>query len=95
MKPTAPSLHTDLCLLAGLDLEAAGTITGIRKRRDPGFRDRVLMAYEYCCAFCSYDGWPDGAVVGRTRRTCAGRHTPSTYQPKSSTADVRRGNLAE
>ncbi|SEK31201.1 putative restriction endonuclease [Nonomuraea pusilla] len=64
----APSLHADLCMLAGLDLEALETTGEIRKqsavRRDPGFRDRVLMAYEYCCAFCSYDGWLDGAVVG-------------------------------
>nr|WP_067168908.1 HNH endonuclease [Microtetraspora niveoalba] len=22
------------------------------------------MAYEYCCAFCEYDGWLDGTVVG-------------------------------
>ncbi|MFI9597106.1 phosphorothioated DNA-binding restriction endonuclease [Nonomuraea sp. NPDC052265] len=64
----APSLHADLCLLAGLDLEtletAAKTKTLLAVRRDPGFRDRVLMAYEYCCAFCSYDGWLDGAAVG-------------------------------
>ncbi|PZG56083.1 restriction endonuclease [Spongiactinospora gelatinilytica] len=64
----APSLHTDLCLLAGLDLETLETTATTKRppaaRRDPGFRDRVLMAYEYCCAFCSYDGWLDGAVVG-------------------------------
>ncbi|TDE49944.1 restriction endonuclease [Nonomuraea mesophila] len=60
----APSLHQDLCLLAGLDLESAETIPELKRRRDPRFRDRVLMAYEYCCAFCSYDGWLDGAVVG-------------------------------
>lgn len=62
----APSLHTDLCLLAGLDLEMVETARETKKavRRNPGFRDRVLMAYEYCCAFCSYDGWLDGAVVG-------------------------------
>ncbi len=61
----APSLHPDLCLLAGLDLEAGEELrTPPVLRRDPGFRDRVLMAYEYCCAFCSYDGWLDGAAVG-------------------------------
>lgn len=64
----APSLHVDLCRLAGLDLEALETVGEVRRlptaRRDPGFRDRVLMAYEYCCAFCSYDGWLDSVVVG-------------------------------
>ncbi|MFI7230582.1 phosphorothioated DNA-binding restriction endonuclease [Nonomuraea angiospora] len=61
----APSLHPDLCLLAGLDLEPGEELrTPPVLRRDPGFRDRVLMAYEYCCAFCSYDGWLDGAAVG-------------------------------
>lgn len=64
----APSLHTDLCMLAGLDLETAETTGEVKKpppvRRGPGFRDQVLMAYEYCCAFCSYDGWLDGAAVG-------------------------------
>ncbi|MEV6039273.1 phosphorothioated DNA-binding restriction endonuclease [Nonomuraea sp. NPDC052116] len=61
----APSLHPDLCLLTGLDLEASEELrTPPVLRRDPGFRDRVLMAYEYCCAFCSYDGWLDGAAVG-------------------------------
>ncbi|MFI6738914.1 phosphorothioated DNA-binding restriction endonuclease [Nonomuraea sp. NPDC050451] len=61
----APSLHKDLCLLTGLDLEPGEALrTPPVARRDPGFRDRVLMAYEYCCAFCSYDGWLDGAAVG-------------------------------
>ncbi|MGW0195242.1 phosphorothioated DNA-binding restriction endonuclease [Nonomuraea sp. NPDC003201] len=61
----APSLHPDLCLLTGLDLESGDELrTPPVLRRDPGFRDRVLMAYEYCCAFCSYDGWLDGAAVG-------------------------------
>lgn len=26
-----------------------------RRRRDPGFRDAVLTAYERCCAVCDYD----------------------------------------
>ncbi|MEV8631158.1 phosphorothioated DNA-binding restriction endonuclease [Streptosporangium sp. NPDC051023] len=65
----APSLHADLCLLVGLDLEtprAAGRIgtNGVATRRDPAFRRRVLMAYEYACAFCAYDGWLDGTAVG-------------------------------
>ncbi|MEV7005871.1 phosphorothioated DNA-binding restriction endonuclease [Streptosporangium sp. NPDC051022] len=65
----APSLHTDLCLFVGLDLdplESTGETrtNGIAIRRDPAFRSQVLMAYEYACAFCDYDGWLDGTAVG-------------------------------
>jgi putative restriction endonuclease len=63
----APSLHADLCSLAGLDLETPETTGETRPpaaHRDPAFRDRVLVAYEYACAFCAYDGWLDGAAVG-------------------------------
>lgn len=65
-----PSLHADICRLAGLDLDGLETVTTARPtpvasvRRDPAFRDKVLMAYEYACAFCAYDGWLDGAAVG-------------------------------
>lgn len=55
-----PSLHADICALAGLDLEAAETAAPTarteRRRRSPTFRREVLMAYEYQCAFCGYDG---------------------------------------
>lgn len=55
-----PSLHADICALAGLDLEAAETVATTvgadRRRRSPAFRREVLMAYEYQCAFCGYDG---------------------------------------
>ena len=65
----APSLHDGLCLLVGLDLETLETVGKIRAngtapRRDPAFREQVLMAYEYACAFCAYDGWLDGTAVG-------------------------------
>ncbi|MCC5579038.1 HNH endonuclease [Microtetraspora sp. AC03309] len=65
-----PSMHADICLLTGLDLETRGAADpmGVQARpgvrRDPAFREHVLMAYEYCCAFCEYDGWLDGAPVG-------------------------------
>ncbi|WP_433501136.1 phosphorothioated DNA-binding restriction endonuclease [Sphaerimonospora sp. CA-214678] len=67
-----PSLHPDICLAAGLDLTvleatAAGgdTRTEVpRTRRNPAFREQVLTAYEYCCAFCGYDGWLDGIAIG-------------------------------
>lgn len=62
-----PSLHEDICAAAGLDLEEAETEAGWkdpRRRRDPEFRRRVLVAYEYRCAFCGYDGLLDGCMVG-------------------------------
>lgn len=55
-----PSLHADICALAGLDLEVAEAAVpqqrDARRRRSPAFRREVLMAYEYQCAFCGYDG---------------------------------------
>ncbi|MEV7968368.1 phosphorothioated DNA-binding restriction endonuclease [Sphaerisporangium sp. NPDC088356] len=65
-----PSLHADICQLTGLDLETHGAADPMRVparamvRRDTAFRQNVLMAYEYCCAFCAYDGWLDGTSVG-------------------------------
>ncbi len=62
-----PSLHEDICAEVGLDLESAEIETvrrDPRRRRDPEFRRSVVMAYEYRCAFCGYDGMLDGAVVG-------------------------------
>lgn len=62
-----PSLHEDICAEAGLDLEAVATAAGSEssvRRRDPEFRHSVLMAYEYRCAFCGYDGQLDGSIAG-------------------------------
>ncbi len=55
------SLHADICRVVGLDLEAvevqaAQERMASLRRRDPAFRDRVLVAYEYRCAMCGYDG---------------------------------------
>jgi putative restriction endonuclease len=55
------SLHADICRVVGLDLEAvemqaAQERMASLRRRDPAFRDRVLVAYEYRCAICGYDG---------------------------------------
>jgi putative restriction endonuclease len=61
------SLHDDICRAVGLDLEAADTgagSAGALRRRDPEFRRSILMAYEYRCAFCGYDGLLDGSMVG-------------------------------
>ncbi|MFI0445896.1 phosphorothioated DNA-binding restriction endonuclease [Actinomadura sp. 6N118] len=60
-----PSLHDDICQETGLDLdELPAPAVRILPRRDPAFRVQVLEAYEFCCAFCGYDGWLDGTAVG-------------------------------
>lgn len=63
------SLHHDLCEAAGLDLEAlevsaARTKVVQLRRRDPRFRELVLVAYEYRCAMCGYDGRMGTEAVG-------------------------------
>lgn len=63
------SLHQDICSLVGLDLEAA-EMQAVReraaslRRRDPRFRDAVLVAYEFRCAMCGYDGRLGTEAVG-------------------------------
>jgi putative restriction endonuclease len=62
-----PSLHDDICAAVGLDLESADTATGregMLRRRDPDFRRTILIAYEYRCAFCGFDGLLEGSMVG-------------------------------
>jgi putative restriction endonuclease len=58
------TLHEDILAGAGLDLntlasplEAHEPVVDLvrRKRRDPGFRDRVLRAYEHRCCVCGFD----------------------------------------
>ena len=63
------SLHRELCEAAGLDLEglevaAAGARVQQLRRRDPRFRELVLVAYEYQCAMCGYDGRLGTEAVG-------------------------------
>ena len=63
------SLHADICAAVGLDLEVAETDTAVRtakaeRVRGAQFRKDVLLAYEYQCAFCGYDGLLAGAPVG-------------------------------
>ena len=60
-----PSLHEDICALAGVDLEAievAGLPTA--RVRDPAVRNAILAAYEYRCAVCGYEGQVKGQPVG-------------------------------
>ena len=60
------TLHADITAILGLDLDgprevrdgeplAAGYANAERRKRDPGFRDRVLRAYEYRCCVCGFD----------------------------------------
>ncbi|MEU8119109.1 phosphorothioated DNA-binding restriction endonuclease [Spirillospora sp. NPDC049024] len=57
-----PSLHEDICAAAGIDLETIEA--AVPRRRDRAFREQVMVAYEYKCAFCGYDGWLNGTAVG-------------------------------
>jgi putative restriction endonuclease len=63
------SLHRDLCEAVGLDLDtlevelARDRVRQLR-RRDPMFREQVLVAYEYQCAICGYDGRLGTEAVG-------------------------------
>jgi putative restriction endonuclease len=60
------TLHADIAASLGLDLDGsldlreATPLTTVdanaqRRRRDPGFRERVLRAYEYRCCVCGFD----------------------------------------
>lgn len=60
------TLHADIVATLGLDLDGASELrdgapaptdytTAERCRRDSGFRERVLRAYEYRCCVCGFD----------------------------------------
>lgn len=60
------TLHADIAASVGLSLDRpmtahageqlpANYATVERRRRDPGFRERVLRAYEYRCCICGFD----------------------------------------
>jgi len=46
------TLHQDILDSVGLSIEPA---SAAQRRRDPQFRSRVLIAYEYSCALCGLD----------------------------------------
>jgi putative restriction endonuclease len=63
------SLHQDLVAAVGLDLQALEVSSAVARveplrRRDPTFRELVLVAYEYRCAMCGYDGRLGTDAVG-------------------------------
>lgn len=59
-----PSLHPELLLRLGLALEPVEVADDVGRRRDPAFRNAVLVAYEYRCAMCGFHGWLGGEVIG-------------------------------
>lgn len=56
------SIHEDICEEVGLDLSVLEAARPDRPR-DPDFRRSVLLAYEYRCAVCGYEGRMQGAPV--------------------------------
>lgn len=59
----APSLHEDILTSVGLVLEEP-RVTSTSIKRDPAFRSKVLVAYEYRCAICGLDGRLNDTVIG-------------------------------
>ncbi len=59
------SLQQDVLAAVGLEgAEAGAESAAERARRDPSFRARVLLAYEYRCCVCRHDLRLGGQVVG-------------------------------
>jgi putative restriction endonuclease len=55
------TIHSDILDAAGIDVERVDLLGSLApesagRRRDPAFRPAVLLAYEYRCAVCGYDG---------------------------------------
>lgn len=48
-----PSLHEDILAAVGLDTHMVDSIA--RRKRDPAFRARILIAYEWSCVVCGFD----------------------------------------
>lgn len=55
------TLHPDILAAVGLNLDRETTT---RKARDPRFRERILVAYQYTCAVCDLDIRIGNATVG-------------------------------
>ncbi len=63
------SLHAAILAQVGLDFALPETYAPTpkhlpMKRRDPKFREQVLIAYEYTCAMCGWDGRLGQDTVG-------------------------------
>ncbi len=51
------SIRQDVADAVGLclDADSAATLEQSQRRRDPAFREKVLLAYEYRCCVCGHD----------------------------------------
>lgn len=61
------TIHDDILVAIGLDLEATEPATPTRtkrRRRDPAFRKDVIRAYEYRCAICGFETRIGKTLVG-------------------------------
>lgn len=60
------SVHEEILLAVGLDLDALEASGGRRQRRarDRGFREAVLRAYGYRCAVCGFEARIGSTLVG-------------------------------
>jgi|SRR5579862_3677154 len=60
------TLHADILAALGLslDLPDSELEPKLARRRNPAFREKVLLAYEYRCAICGYDGQLERLAVG-------------------------------
>lgn len=47
------SLHDDI--LDAIGFPSEGFVSTTKKRRDPAFREKILIAYEYQCAICGFN----------------------------------------
>jgi putative restriction endonuclease len=54
------TLHDDIASAVGINLDGAAAASivdlGQRRRRNPAFREQVLLAYEGRCAMCGWEG---------------------------------------
>jgi len=55
------TLHPDILAAVGLEI---GRQSSSRKARDPRFRERILVAYQYACAVCDLDIRIGNTTVG-------------------------------
>jgi putative restriction endonuclease len=63
------SMHNDILAAVDIDIDAAElrearVLDPAKRCRDPSFREKILVAYEYQCAICGYDGQLFREAVG-------------------------------
>ncbi|HEY3489463.1 MAG TPA: HNH endonuclease [Candidatus Deferrimicrobiaceae bacterium] len=83
------SIREDVLEAAGLgDIEINGESSGADKprRRDPAFREKVLLAYEYRCCVCGHDM--------RLGRQCIGLEAAHIKWVQANGPDIESNGLA-